>query len=88
LPIIIFHRKKKKYYLQNVIQEFSKLKLYRTVIRPIVTYSSETWVLKETIMQKLLVFERKILRRIFGPTKENQIWRVKTNEELDKLIKT
>ena len=51
------------------------------------TYASETWVLKETIFQKLLVFERKILRRIFGPTKENQIWRVKTNEELDKLIK-
>jgi hypothetical protein len=52
-----------------------------------VTYASETWVLKETVIQKLLVFERKILRRIFGPTKENQIWRVKTNEELDKLIK-
>ena len=51
------------------------------------TYASETWVLKETIIQKLLVFERKILSRIFGPTKENQIWRVKTNEELDKLIK-
>jgi hypothetical protein len=29
----------------------------------------------------------KILRRIFGPTKENQIWRIKINEELDKLIK-
>jgi len=43
-------------------------------------------VLKETIIQKLLVFERKILREIFGPTKENQIWRVKTNEEFDKLI--
>ena len=42
---------------------------------------------EETIIQKLLVFERKILRRIFGPTKENQIWRIKTNEELDKLIK-
>jgi len=52
-----------------------------------VTYASETWVLKEAIIQKLLVFERKILRRIFGPTKENQIWRVKTNEELDKPIK-
>jgi hypothetical protein len=58
-----------------------------SVIRPIVTYASETWVLKETIIQKLLVFERKILRRIFGPTKENQICRIKTNEELDKLIK-
>jgi hypothetical protein len=52
-----------------------------------VTYASETWVLKETVIQKLLVFGRRILRRIFGPTKENQIWRVKTNEELDKLIK-
>jgi len=51
-----------------------------------VTYASETWVLKETIVQKLFVFEMKILRRIFGPTKENQIWRIKTNE-LDKLIK-
>jgi capsule polysaccharide modification protein KpsS len=51
-----------------------------------VTYASETWVLKETIIQKLFVFERKILRRIFGPTKENQRWRFKTNEELDKLI--
>jgi hypothetical protein len=49
-----------------------KLKLYRTVIRPIVTYVSETWVLKETILQKLSVFERKILRRIFGPTKKNK----------------
>jgi len=70
-----------------MVTKQSKLKLYRTVIRPTVTSASETWVLKETITQKLLVFERKILRRIFGPTKENQIWRVKTIEELDKLIK-
>ena len=51
------------------------------------TYASETWVLKENVIQKLLVFERKILRIIFGPTKENHIWRIKTNEELNKLIK-
>jgi len=61
--------------------------LYRTAIRPAVTHASETWVLKETIIQKVLIFERRILRRIFGPTKENQIWKVKTNEELDKVIK-
>jgi len=52
-----------------------------------VTYASETWVLKENIFQKLLVFDRKILRGIFGPTKENQTWRIKNNEELDKLTK-
>jgi len=52
-----------------------------------VTYASETWVLKENIIHKLLVFERKILRGIFGPTKKNQTRRIKNNEELDKLIK-
>jgi len=34
------------------------------------------------------VFERKILRKIFGPTKDdNGKWRIKTNKELDELIK-
>ena len=37
--------------------------------------------------QNLLVFERKILRRIFGPTqKANGEWRLKTNEELEDAI--
>ena len=44
-------------------------------------------VLKENI-QKLMIFKRKLLRKIFGPTKEeNSLWRIKTNEELDELIK-
>jgi len=33
-----------------------------------------------------MVFERNILRIIFGPTYENRSWRIKTNQELDKLI--
>ena len=34
------------------------------------------------------MFERKILRKISGPTKEaNSIWRIKTNKEFDELIK-
>jgi hypothetical protein len=37
---------------------------------------------------KLMVFERKLLIRIFGPTKEREgTWRIKTSDELDKLIK-
>jgi len=63
------------------------LKLYWPVIRKAVVYDCETWVLKENIIQKLSVFERKILRKIFGPTKEaNGIWRIKANKELDELI--
>jgi hypothetical protein len=64
------------------------LKLYSSTIRPIITYACETWVLKETTETKLMVFERKVLREIFGPTKERDgTWRIKTNDELDKLIK-
>jgi hypothetical protein len=76
-----------KLFKSRLVTKHSKLKLYRTVIRPIVTYASKTWELKESIIQKMLIFETKTLRRIFGPKKENQIWRIKTNEELDKLIK-
>jgi hypothetical protein len=62
----------------------SKLKLYWSVIRPIVVYGCETWVLKESILQNLSVCERKI----YGPTKEaNGIWRIKTNKKVDELIK-
>ena len=68
-----------KSFKSRLVTKSLKLKLYRTVIRPIVTCASETWVLKENIIQKLLVFERKILRGIFGPTKENQTWRIKNN---------
>jgi hypothetical protein len=75
-----------KFLKSKLVTKYSKLKLYRSVIRPIVTYASETWVLKESSIQKLLVFERKILQKIFGPTRENQLWRIKTNNELDKPI--
>ena len=64
------------------------MKLYWSIIRPIVTYACETWVLKETIKTKLMEFERKMLRKIFGPTKGGDgTWRIKTNNELDKLIR-
>jgi hypothetical protein len=62
--------------------------LYWSIIRPIVTYACETWVLKGTIKSKLVVFERKVPRKIFGPTKERDgTRRIKTNDALDKLIR-
>jgi hypothetical protein len=63
-------------FKSNLVSRKSKLKLYWSVIRPVVVYGCETWVLKE----RLSVFERKILRKIFGPTKEgNGKCRIKTN---------
>ena len=45
--------------------------------------------MKETIKKnKLKVFERKVLREIFGPTKvRGDTWRIKTYDELDELIR-
>ena len=63
------------------------MKLYWSITQ-VVTYARETWVFKETIKNKLMIFERKVLRKIFGPTKERDgTWRIKTNDELDKLIR-
>jgi hypothetical protein len=62
--------------------------LYWSIIRPTVTYTCETWVLKETIKNLLMVFGIKVLRRTFGPTKgRDGTWRIKTNDELDDLIR-
>ena len=69
----------------KLISKKTKMKLYKALIRP--ADGSECWVLAENIKQKLLVFEWKILRRIFGPTqKANGEWRLETNEELEKAI--
>jgi hypothetical protein len=64
-----------------------KLRVYQTPVRPVVTYACETWVLKGNIKSKLTVFEGKVLRRIYGPTKESDgTWWIKPNDELNRLI--
>jgi len=77
----------KKIFQSKLITRKTKERLYHTVIRPVAVYGSECSVLTENIKQKLLVFERRLLRRISGPTQEtNGEWRQKTNKELENLI--
>ena len=41
-----------------------------------------------TEQNRLLGFERRVLRKIYGPTQDNDgAWRIRTNEELENLIK-
>jgi hypothetical protein len=44
-----------------------------------------TWTLTNNIEKMLMAWERKILRKIYGPTKENGQWRIKTNFQLYKI---
>ena len=61
-----------------------KIKMYRTIILPVVLYGCETWLLTLREERKLRVFENMVLRRIFGPRRDEVTgeWRRLHNEEL------
>jgi len=75
------------YGLQNhmesrIISRNTKTLLYKTLIRPVPIYGAETWVLAKQDEHRLSIFERKILRRIYGPVMDGERWRIRTNQEL------
>ena len=47
-----------------------KIKIYRTIILPVVLYECETWSLNLREERKLRVFENVVLRRIFGSRRD------------------
>jgi hypothetical protein len=57
------------------------------VFRAVVLCGSEVWTLRKSDENKLAVWERKIMRRIFGPVTENGVWRTSSNQELMKLYR-
>jgi len=64
-----------------------KIKIYRTIILPVVLYGCETLSLTLREERKLRVFENMLLRRIFGPRKDEvtREWRRLHNKELNDL---
>jgi hypothetical protein len=63
-----------------------KIKIYKTVILPVVLYGCETWSLTLREEHRLRVFENRVLRRIFGPKREEDgSWRKLHNEEFHSL---
>jgi len=48
----------------RVISKNLKSQIYQTLIKPVVTYGSETWIMRKKDENALLVFERKVLRKI------------------------
>jgi hypothetical protein len=64
-----------------------KIKIYKTIILPVVLYGCETWSLTLREELRLRVFENRKLRRIFGPKRDEMTgdWRKLHNEELHGL---
>jgi hypothetical protein len=65
-----------------------KIKIYRTIILPVVLYGCKTWSLILREEHRLRVFGNWVLRRIFRPKKDEVIgdWRKGHNEELHNLF--
>jgi len=72
------------FFFQFAIQKFKDL--YRTIILPVV-YGCETWSLTLREGRRLTVFENTVLRKIFGPKRDEVIreWRKLHNEERNDL---
>jgi hypothetical protein len=64
-----------------------KVKIYKSIILPVVLYGCETWSLTLREEHTLRVFENRVLRRIFGPKRDEVTgeWRKLHNEELHNL---
>src|SRR5450830_1317301 len=71
----------------NRIRRRTKLTIYKTLIRPVVLYGHETWTMLAEDQRALGVFERKVLRTIFGGVQmDDGTWRRRMNHELRDLL--
>ena len=72
-----------------ILSKNLKIKIYKTIILPVVLYGRETWFLTLREESRLRVFENRMLRQIFGPKRdENGEWRRLHNEELHSLYRS
>jgi len=71
----------------SLLSKNIKIKIYRTVILPVVLYGCETWSLILREGRRLRVFENRVLRRVFGAKRDEVTgeWRKLHNEELNDL---
>jgi hypothetical protein len=63
------------------------MRIYKTIILPVILYGCKTWSLTLREEHRLRVFENKVLKRIFGPKRDEVTggWRKLHNEELHDL---
>jgi hypothetical protein len=71
----------------KLINRYTIRKINMMLVRSVVTYTCETRALSVRDINNLLVFERHILRKIFGPIHCKEGWSIRSNKDLWKLIK-
>jgi hypothetical protein len=73
-------------FSSHLILKNLKIKIYKTLILLVVLYGCQTWYLILGEEHRLRVFENRVLRKIFGPKREEDgSWRKLHNDELHSL---
>jgi hypothetical protein len=74
-------------FSSRMLSKNIKVRIQKTIILPVVLNGCETWSLTLREEHRLGVFENRVLRRIFGPKRDEETegWRKLHNEELHKL---
>jgi len=69
----------------SLLSKNLQIKIYRTIILPVVLYGCDTWSLTLKEERRLRVFENRVLRRVFGPKRDEVTgeWRKLHNELSD-----
>jgi hypothetical protein len=70
----------------KLLSRNNKLKIYKTLIRPILIYGLETWTLTTEEMNARRISQRKTIRKIYGPIKGGDSWRIRTNQEMKDIL--
>jgi hypothetical protein len=60
----------------------AEFNIYKTIVRPVVTYGCETWTHTKKEESHINIWKRKVLWKIFGPVNDRGNWRKRSNKEL------
>lgn len=66
----------------RTILQKNKIRIYKTIVYPVVCYVCEIWTMFRKAEEMLDAFKRKILRQIYCPIEDDKGWRIRYNMEI------
>lgn len=79
----LYYTMNKTFINKREVTKKTKMNVYKTIFRPILTYGSETWTLSNRMKKKLEATEMKYLRRVKGSTLMDKVRNTQIREELE-----